>query len=631
MKELNEMNSINYIKYLKYKEKYKEKSKYIKRHLNSNGNIDNTYYGLEFAYSKHLKPCKNINYLFNDLQEDDKKIKENLRNNNFIFSNLNLTIENVKIFFINYPHYYKYLWYQKDEFEKEIQHYTTTTFIKEILQENIDLVKYLPPIMYSDINLLVDIFLENKDTWNNFPKEIRENGILLFEIYSKNNNKFNELIENDYNLINYFPFNEIYTKKIVLLKLLNNMDINIENNLKILNIFNNLNDFVNNIKYNEILNIITNYIILDNNYFIFLPEFLTNDKKHVLIFLNANFRIYEYISKDLIEDINFITYTFYNEHKKCILDLFNYVFTEPDTTKKNFINKIPDTLRSIFCNTNIKNKFDKEIEFYQYIYNNSNNNYIKNILTNNFKYYDIILLEKYPFYTYEKKIELINEIIDVKDNNYFILLPQYILELKNIVKKIFINNNTIWNYCSMNTKAIILCNLFNEVDIYDNGRKYFELNLKYGLLYEPNLIKYIINNKIITDNSINYIKTMFEFNPLIYFTLNTNETLMNKSNIISLFVSINNAHCFQNGYYWKNIINKYIDLYKLELYTITNNIISKILDDITIDYRYFIFLPAYLRHKKSFVIDAVKRNHLIFHYIPDEWKITPEFYKILIK
>ena len=183
----------------------------------------------------------------------------------------------------------------------------------------------------------------------------------------------------------------------------------------------------------------------------------------------------------------------------------------------------------------------------------------------------------------------------------------------------------------MNTKAIILCNLFNEVDIYDNGRKYFELNLKYGLLYEPNLIKYIINNKIITDNSINYIKTMFEFNPLIYFTLNTNETLMNKSNIISLFVSINNAHCFQNGYYWKNIINKYIDLYKLELYTITNNIISKILDDITIDYRYFIFLPAYLRHKKSFVIDAVKRNHLIFHYIPDEWKITPEFYKILIK
>ena len=634
MKSLNKTNGINYYnKYLKYKQKYKEQ--YKKTYINSKGNIDNTYYGLEFAYSENIKPCKNINYLFNDLPEDDKQIKENLKNNKFIFSNLNLNTENIKIFFINYPHYYKYLWYQKDEFKEEIKNYITIEFIKELIKENIELVKYLPIILYSDINLLVDVFLENTDVWNNFPKEIQENSILLFEIYIKNNNKFNKLIENNYNLINYFPFNEKYTKKLVLEKLLNNMDITIENNLKQLDNFNNLNDFVTNIKYTEILNKIIKFIIYDYNNFIFLPEFLTNDKNHVLIFLNSNFKIYEYISKSLIEDINFITYTFYDEHKKCILDLFNFIFTEPDTIKKNFISKIPNTIRSILYvnDTDIKNKFKKEIDFYQYLYYNLNNDYIRNILYNNFKYYDIILLEKNPFYTYEQKIELLDEIIDTvkKDNNYFVLLPQYILEISNIIKKIFVNNNTIWNYCSIKTKAIIVCNLFNEVNIYDNGRKYFELNLNYYLLHESNVINYIINNKIIVDKSINYIKTMFEFNPLIYSILNTNKTLMDHTNIMCLFLSINNSHCFQNGYYWKNIINKYIELYKYDIYNVDNDIMSKILDDITIDYRYFIFLPSYIRCKKSFALEAVKRNRLLFHYILDKWKIIPEFYNIIDK
>ena len=60
-------------------------------------------------------------------------------------------------------------------------------------------------------------------------------------------------------------------------------------------------------------------------------------------------------------------------------------------------------------------------------------------------------------------------------------------------------------------------------------------------------------------------------------------------------------------------------------------IMSKILDDITIDYRYFIFLPSYIRCKKSFALEAVKRNRLLFHYILDKWKIIPEFYNIIDK
>lgn len=535
----------------------------------------------------------NYNIIYNYFNSYNN-IKININNNKLIYLSYKNFIRNPSInlkkfilknnlITLNYTTNFK-------KFYKKIYNFKTNLKIKNILVKQLYSLKYLyllNKFNYSTPNLS---FFDLYDYQNLKKKQLIKLFLdFNFLNYSKSGNNI-QLFEN----LIYPLFNKYlqlsYKKQII------NVILNFEQIFKIITYFKNLNNikifskfslinnnkFFNNISIkNNYINLLTNRILKNNNIFDIYIHYNKFQK------YSKNFEIYKnYIKKTSIK------YNRILAKKQLVKNYTDYKFNKSKIKKSSktinnlllFYNFLciykyqKYLIKKILKKTNFKINTSNNFYFIQkkYIKYLLLNNYIK--IYNNLNSFFILKLTKNQI-NINKGILYYNH-LSLNSNNY------YYTDLLNIFNKnnILINNTNEYNLLYPD---LLLTNSLNKIN-YNKIKNLNQQLLKASTSLNTNIItnnylknlKYSKISKIIdyyyTNNTL-YINNNIKIS-LINKLLNLHKKHLNKTNLLSLNLNINNFFytIIKNYYLFSNKLeNKFINKLILKKNILLNYILNK--------------------------------------------------------